>query len=435
MRAILIAALCLTTILPLGLGSTPEWKLSGTWPAEIAYTKGSAVVGDDLYVFGGRDVNGDFVQKAFRAQLAADGAIGPWKETTALPYGWEPIGTSHDGFVYALAGPRAGASCNSNSAAVSKVGPGGELGEWKEFDYATADGHATIAFSGAFAYAINGGALGCSGYPQSGTHVGDILPDGTITGWRNLGPNPTVAAASVFVHAGRLYVVGGEIVCCGGEISDRVYAASIRGDGTLSSWSHVGTLPNAKTRGVSLVQGDTFRLFGPVLSPVWDVGEVLEGEMRADGTLGPVSVVGDLPIVEGVQGGRTSTRVVLWNWATWQDPARRVIVEREFEPPVVVRHSPSEGHVYGGGLEVETTQDGVVVVGAVPLRASASDISGIEWIGWEARIEDQWRVVFEGAEGELVLSPGQHEVRPAATDGDGNRGTGAPVKVTVLAAP
>ena len=84
-------------------GALGPWRAAGTLPAAVA-THACAVHAGALYVLGG--LEGGVVATVRRATIAADGALGPWTTVAPLPRARAHVHQApvHGAFVYAISG-------------------------------------------------------------------------------------------------------------------------------------------------------------------------------------------------------------------------------------------------------------------------------------------------------------------------------------------
>lgn len=208
---------------------------------------GSAVMGDFLYVFGGRtsegDGDGDEVDStsSLFARIGLDGQLGDWGETTPLP------------------GPR---YYISNSTLVMN----------------------DVVY-------IVGGSDAVLGGTRINTAIWSRpLPNGTLTPWQESAPfgEPLSTPAAV-TTPGHLHVIGGQVG--GSEISNRVWTNQIFADGSLSQWSPGPALPVPLWFHQAGVSGGRVYVWGGLMVPqsegVNPIPAILSAPIMSTGRLGP----------------------------------------------------------------------------------------------------------------------------------------------------
>ncbi|MBV7333095.1 hypothetical protein KFU94_33665 [Chloroflexi bacterium TSY] len=60
------------------------WSTTAALPKTVA-SRNAVVIGDQIFLIGGRDTDGQPINHVYRAKIATDGSIFAWQETTPLP--------------------------------------------------------------------------------------------------------------------------------------------------------------------------------------------------------------------------------------------------------------------------------------------------------------------------------------------------------------
>ncbi|MFO0558750.1 MAG: hypothetical protein U0269_12105 [Polyangiales bacterium] len=227
-------------------GTLGPWRDDSALPVATGF-HGLARVGSRVYLAGGLTNNGTGValsRRVFVGEKGADGALA-WRETAALPWGaLHPTLTQLDDSLVLVGGTNGQSA--QNMVAVARIQADGSLGEW------TRAANTPEPRSHHFAFVQDGSlylAGGFRGMPVGNniTPLAAILRSqrdarGAITGWTEVGSmDPVRFTHAGFVRQRQLYVIGG--LYESGEI-DIVQRAEIQCDGTVAAPSEVrGALP------------------------------------------------------------------------------------------------------------------------------------------------------------------------------------------------
>ena len=251
---------------------------------------GSAVIGDRLYIIGGRndcgDVGGD--QQSARktkfneagitievesAPINADSTIGAWTQDRPLP--------QHRGYIsnttvvlgntlYVVGGTDGMEDIGKigvkyKTALFSTLGADGRLGPWRESSTFPGPGRScfSVAATPGYLHLIGGNTEKLEA--TNSVVTGVVGPTGSISTWEEGPPIPVPLwfhnAAAV---SGRVYVWGGLIGKSNREISNAIYSASILGTGRLGGWRTETTfLPIGIYRGAGAPAGSYLLTFSP----------------------------------------------------------------------------------------------------------------------------------------------------------------------------
>lgn len=194
-----------------------------------------------LYVFGSAAMASGVIPKAHRAEVLADGRVGPWLLAPNLERARGRVVS----FVTPGAFVMAGGDDDPGPFRVATVeialaAPDAGLGSWSpapnllmgRSSGAGATSPTRLYFAGGFdGVDINAGT--------SEIYASPIEPTG-IGPWSQVGalPQPAYDHATAIVGS-RFYVVGG-----GADVPPRSWTAPIAGDGTIGDWSDAGHVPS-----------------------------------------------------------------------------------------------------------------------------------------------------------------------------------------------
>ncbi len=234
-----------------GLG--PEFPEPRDHHATFVWTGDS---GPSLYVAGG--FNGRVFSNAWRAPIMADGALGAWQDAGLLNTRTSGMALAQYADRVYLLGGHSGAS-RIRSTASFTIGQDALLTDSRaEADLPQPRFHASAAVFEDYVFVTGG--LGAPGEAEDSIFRARFGSDGTLTAWTTLDPMPEARSHhSSFVQDGFLHLVGGFF---GNPVGNRttylpnVLRAEIRADGTLGPWQDLGiTLPAG---GVSTHASATF---------------------------------------------------------------------------------------------------------------------------------------------------------------------------------
>jgi hypothetical protein len=196
---------------------------------------GSAAYNGFLYVIGGT-VGGTFLSDVQVAALGANGSIGPFTATTALPVARLGLtALAYNGFLYVLGG-RSGAT-NLTDVLMAPINSNGTLGAFT----VTASLPATTTAERAVIY---NGYLYMVGGPAGDILVAPLNANGTVGAFTaTAGFNTSRSGFASAASNGYFYVMGG---LAGATTFSDVQAAPINLDGTLGAFVAAASLPTGR---------------------------------------------------------------------------------------------------------------------------------------------------------------------------------------------
>jgi len=235
-------------------GTVGAWVANATsLPAARAGLTSVAVNGY-LYAFGGQDTTGAYTATSYYAPLNADGSVGTWATTTALPVAISEVGvTSYNGYMY-ITGGTTGTGVFVNSVRYAAINSGGTLAAtWTSGTNLTANRgiHASMANNG-FLYII-GGYDGTT--PNATVQFAPINSGGSIGTWTSTTSMPTARYyIEARIYNGYVFIAGGRS-SSGVDNNSTIYA-KINADGTLGSWVTGTSFTNARNnQGMEIYNG------------------------------------------------------------------------------------------------------------------------------------------------------------------------------------
>lgn len=224
-------------------------KTIGAWTDTTALSRGLlyhtvAKYGNYVYVIGGAPGAAGTTTTVKYAQVSADGTLGSWTDTTALPTGLAGSDVAAwAGYMYVVGGGTSygNSAANTTTVMYATINSNGTLGSWTNTTAlpSALQSHRLVV-SGGKLYVLGG--LVASNTGTSTVKYASINTDGTIGNWSN---TTAMSAAlyefSVGFYNRTIYTVGGE--AAGSPISN-VYYGQIGSDGTIGGWSAGTNLPN-----------------------------------------------------------------------------------------------------------------------------------------------------------------------------------------------
>jgi N-acetylneuraminic acid mutarotase len=183
----------------------------------------------------------------FYSQLGGGGTTGLWKSTTSLPAAIrDHAGAAANGCVYVLGGEHyvSGTEVVSSTVYYAQTNANGSLGAWQT---TTALPHALYLHSAAVwsnTIYIVGGTDNINFY--SNVYSATIQTNGSLSAWNAVTSLPAAVVGQAEAVNGVLYVIGGSINQ-DSQVTAAVYYSKINGDGSLAGWSQTAPLPQALT--------------------------------------------------------------------------------------------------------------------------------------------------------------------------------------------
>jgi|CXWL01.1.fsa_nt_gi hypothetical protein len=277
-----------------------DWQLQANRFAGARSYLASAVSGDFVYVAGG--LGGGLFGDVQVARVAADGTIGPWAVTRPLPSarGSFPM-VAHRGYLYVLAGYTGGLADDVYSA---PIGVDGQLGPWVlSPNRLPARFNHTANVWGDRLYVTGGCVMGECDAVSDQVWVATLGPGGTVGPWvesaSHFGAARYDHSAEIYGHS--LYVIAGRGADPLQPIFGDVQVAAINADGTLGPFRATESMAHRRFTHITAAADGYLYVVG---GAAWGFRFMAmeRAPIRADGTLGPWSMVGP-HYVGGFRGG------------------------------------------------------------------------------------------------------------------------------------
>ncbi|MBI4564246.1 MAG: hypothetical protein HY716_06095 [Planctomycetes bacterium] len=232
------------------------------------------------------------------APLNADGSLGAWSNTTALPFvSVFHSSAAYNGFVYAIGGDD-GPNWLAD-VVFAPINSDGSVGAWIATSSLPSprSGQQSFAYNG-FVYAVAGGA----GSPISEVLVAPIKADGSLGAWSATTSLPSERFThSSVAYNGFVYTIGGQ--ASGTRFSD-VLVAPLNADGSVGAWSTTTALPSGRSNHSSVAYNGFVYVIAGIDSnpaPYTISNTVLVAPLNADGSVGAWSATTGLPSARWVQ--------------------------------------------------------------------------------------------------------------------------------------
>ena len=278
--------------------------LQGLGAVAVRIGRGSAK-GSYVYTVGGANGAGVAGNAVYRAQVAANGALGPWGPMSSQPGArayhavvaatpsTARMDTTVAAYIYALGGIDA-SGATVGSVEFTRVGLDGSPSAWQSTTPLPTAVHnaAAVVFRG-FLY-VSGGASGTH-QPTASAYRAEVHPDGTLGAWQTVASLPSPTAYHAMVSFGPyVYVVGGDngtvapsLNTMSGTETNAAYVARIDvRTGSLPAWTQVTSLGKARSKGSLVAAGGALLETSGLYSGQAGSSENTYASIAAEGVLG-----------------------------------------------------------------------------------------------------------------------------------------------------
>jgi N-acetylneuraminic acid mutarotase len=240
----------------------------------------SVTANDHVYVIGGKDARGDEQSTVSSARLNADGSLGEWATTTALPAPRQ----DHNAVV---AGGRLyviGGGGPDDTVYSAPLNADATVGTWRsETSLPLALDDPASVVAGDHLYVMGG----LNGTVRDGVHRAPIERDGTLGAWQTSAdplPDGGRAEHTAFAANGHLYVVGGG----NPDVQDEVFSAPLNADGSTGVWqTQANLLPQPRLDHTTVVSDGVAYVIGGIDGSSAPQSTVYSATLNADGSTGP----------------------------------------------------------------------------------------------------------------------------------------------------
>lgn len=224
-------------------GTLGPWSTSANIGATATprATHGSVAYNGYLYVVGGLSTTTTYLSTVQYAPINADGSVGTWASTTALPgIRATSVAVAYNGFIYVLGG-RTAASTYINSVVMAPLSPTGGIGTagWTyTSSFKNTRNYLGTAVANGFLY-IFGGWDGTTYYQDIQYAV--ITSNGTLGPWQNAGNmSSSRYGVSSAYYDGYMYVTGGNAAGTASAVVDYLPLQNIQRIGRYTKLLDLG---------------------------------------------------------------------------------------------------------------------------------------------------------------------------------------------------
>lgn len=219
-------------------GNITGWTTATSLPTTLS-TAAVFVTKNRVYLCGGYINDTTQTSAVYTATINTDGTLGTWNATTNLPNianKLNAVVTKNRVYLLAFA---VGSSA-TNTVYTASINADGTIGSWSTATSLPGAISWTRPFVTKNRIYICGGAIDSS-TPVATVYTAPINTDGTIGTWTTGTSLPTaIGWTNVVITKNRVYLLGG---FNGTSVVSTIYSAIINSNGTLGTWSNVGSLP------------------------------------------------------------------------------------------------------------------------------------------------------------------------------------------------
>jgi hypothetical protein len=279
-------------------GWTPGAPLAGSRDHHVTFTVDTET-GAYLYAAGGVRNQNTLLDDVEVSAIAEDGSLGPWAAGTSLLGVAAGAGVAVVGNVVIVAGGYRMSGNNptlSNATEIGVVSDDGSIA-WSEGPtMALTRFHHALVSDGAHVYAI-GGLTGNNTDNTPMVEVAEVTGSG-IGPWSEVTALPEKRSHhGAAIHEGAIYVSGGLSGNPSGTYTDfdEVLRAEIHEDGSLGDWTPAGTLATTLTTHSSFVHAGRLFVVGGIENDLANTGNIRSAPIGEDGTIGAWEMLEPLP--------------------------------------------------------------------------------------------------------------------------------------------
>jgi hypothetical protein len=291
--------------------SAINWSETTALPLAVSGHKSVAVAIEEsensqnryVFVTGGRDSDGEATDQVVAGLITADGTIGSWEGSTALPaprsfhalIAATPFNSRVDGhgFLFLLGGTNSGGEAISD-VSVAALNSDGTLQTWQNSRPLPEALHSAGAVIFRSTIYVAGGATG-ENVPVSTVYRAGIMQDGQLGEWEELPGLPTAVAYHGFVSfGGYLYTVGGEtgiaVPDAGNQLTGtkQIFYSRINlRTGDIDNWTeNPAAIGKERSKHSALILGGSMFISSGLYSGAPGSSENAYANINSDGTVG-----------------------------------------------------------------------------------------------------------------------------------------------------
>lgn len=281
-----------------GGGGLPSWSTT-TSLSTSTYAHSAAVYNGYIYAIGGwvSYPSGVVTTTVLYAAINSNGTIGSWSKTTALPSAVQGPAIVNNGYMYTIGGYWNGGNYNTSTVFYAQINANGTIGSWAKTTALPAGVQAnSAAVYNGYVYSIGG--LANSGITSTVNYALINDANGTVGAWTKTASLPSqLLYHSVVASNGYIYTTGGGSDQSENGATTTVYYAQINGNGTLGSWSTTTPLPVDPRAPASVASnGYIYVTGGYNYHPAGMSSAVYYAQIASNGTVGSWSTGTPLPV-------------------------------------------------------------------------------------------------------------------------------------------
>jgi len=224
-------------------GNITGWTTTTSLPTTLS-TAAVFVTKNRVYLCGGYINDTTQTNAVYTAPINSDGTLGTWNATTNLPNVANRLNAVvTKNRVYLLA--FSVGNYATSTVYTASINADGTIGSWSTATSLPGAISWTRPFVTKNRIYICGGGIDTS-TPVATVYTAPINTDGTLGTWTTGTSLPTaIGWTNVAITKNRVYLLGG---FNGSSVVSTIYSAIINSNGTLGTWSNVGSLPIANLR-------------------------------------------------------------------------------------------------------------------------------------------------------------------------------------------
>ncbi|MDP2598659.1 MAG: prepilin-type N-terminal cleavage/methylation domain-containing protein [Candidatus Liptonbacteria bacterium] len=270
-------------------GTLASWLTNTALPNNV-YRNLSVVSGGYIYSIGGANLSNATATVLYAQVNTSTGVIGSWASTAALPSALQLHSTVvYNGYIYTIGG-LSGDTADTSTPAVNyaQINANGTVGSWVATTAlpGTLYYHSAVVNNG-YIYVVGG--VGSSAIPTSTVLYATLNANGTVGSWSIT----TALPVSNYRHAAVVY--NGYVYVLGADTSTVLYA-TLNASGTVGSWVTTTALPALLTNvSAAVYNGYVYTVGG--FDTVGDdaTSTVFVAPLNANGTVGSWVTTAALP--------------------------------------------------------------------------------------------------------------------------------------------
>lgn len=279
-------------------GTLGSWAYNSAGNDYSAATTGQTIVNNG-YAY----LNHNNGTISYASINASTGVVGSFTATTGFSNRTSTTLAAYNGYIYAVGGL---GGTFLTSTIMAKPASNGAISSWTTLSSTLTTGRnsAGVAVYGGRIYAVGGCVATSGGTCSTVTNTSEyatIRADGSLSSWTTTTSIATAEIVNITAYNGYLYAVGGSNPA-GTTLYNTTYYAAIKSDGSLGSWQTGSTLPVTNGTGYSIAyNGYLYYLGGSTAANTYTNVTYL-AKIYANGAIGPYQTTSSMQ-TNHAQGG------------------------------------------------------------------------------------------------------------------------------------